>query len=267
MKLRFLLLAGGICMALLAACAGKPANETGTEAVMKTTAKAAETTVNVTETTAGAAETAAETAAGAAETGPGPLSEVEWDWSRSGMMRGDYEKSSMRLFRENGEGRFVFMEMEPYEPEIIRVYRVEDDVFVRLGELSDRYGLPDWDPKPADQEAGMFALDETRSESIRLIFRRPDGEKDRTTRRTINRKNTEGRDREIFEGIYSLLKDCVKPENLLETRKEKNPYGYLKIFRGAGAEPSGGNMWKCPVCSFAKNEGKFCSECGTPRPK
>ena len=36
MRLRCLLLAGGICMALLAACAGKPANETGTEAVMKT---------------------------------------------------------------------------------------------------------------------------------------------------------------------------------------------------------------------------------------
>ena len=263
MRLRCLLLAGGICMALLAACAGKPANETGTEAVMETMAKAAETTVNVTETTAGA--------------GPGPLSEVEWDWSRSGMMRGDYEKSSMRLFRENGEGRFIFMEMEPYEPEIIRVYRAEDDAFERLQELSDRYGLPDWDPKPADQEAGMFALDETRSESIRLIFRGPDGEKDRTTKRTINRKNTEGHDREIFEGIYSLLKDCVKPENLLETRKEKNPYGYLKIFRGAGAEkpvlhgagaePSGGNMWKCPACGFAKNEGKFCSECGEPRPK
>lgn len=198
---------------------------------------------------------------------PAPVSAIEWRYSRSGMMNGDYETSSMKLFTENGEGRFIFTEMKPYQPETIRVYRVEDEVFERLKELSEQHDLEAWDPKLSDPDSRVFALDETFSQSLTLTFPDPAGEEDDAWTRSVDWDDTEGEDSEIFRGLYSLLKNCVKDENLLETRTEKNPYEDVGNPASGSAKPPAPGMWTCPSCGYAENKGKFCSECGSPRPK
>ena len=61
MKLRYLLAAGGICMVLLSACAGKPADGNGTAALTteEATVKTEETTMSAKETTGEARTSAA----------------------------------------------------------------------------------------------------------------------------------------------------------------------------------------------------------------
>ena len=54
-------------------------------------------------------------------------------------MRGDYSTSSLRLYREKGEGRLVWAKMPAFEAETISTYSVEDEVFEKLQALADSH--------------------------------------------------------------------------------------------------------------------------------
>ncbi len=86
---------------------------------------------------------------------------------------------------------------------------------------------------------------------------------------------------DAVRGMFEILKECTSTGTCLE--KKETPYdifspagafhGFVGMMGGTVPEPAApepakpsGNAWKCPNCG-AENFGKFCTECGTPKPE
>lgn len=309
----WMLPAGLICLALLSACAGTPAQET---TAAQETAAAPETTA-VQETPAGQQQTAAQKADAVPETSEaqetteseeettmnipggmyswimetwpedghlpsleevrakeenhGPLTEVQWSTSRSGMMRGDLSRSSLRLYRENGEGRLTSADMPAFKAETIRTYSVGDEVFRKMQELADRENLAAWSFLKPDPEKQLFAYDVSVSTDISLTFDDSSlGAKYPVTRSIGREAAVMAGGEEVWDEVHDLLSSCVVPENLIRTDTKANPYSPLTGKYGAGpaeTAPAADGTWTCPECGKTGNTTKFCPECGTRQPE
>ena len=206
----------------------------------------------------------------------GPLKEAEWHYYSSGMMMGDVSRYSMKLFRENGEGRLIREEMKAFQPKTVSVYSVGDEVFERLQELTDQENLAAWSFLRVDPEKQMIVLDLSRSETISLTFDDTSAGGFSSELRTIDREavTQQGEEAEkVWNAAYQILQDCAQPEKLLKTETFPNPY-VPSAGNGGGEEGKSGSTktpapgaWICPTCGYDENTGKFCSNCGSRRPE
>ena len=201
----------------------------------------------------------------------GPLTEVEWRSSRSGMMRGDYSTSSLRLYREKGEGRLICVKMPAFEAETISTYSVEDEVFEKLQALADRENLAAWSFLKPDPEKQIFVTDVSSSTSLRLTFDDSSLGAEFPVTRSLGREAVVmagGED--VWDEVYDLLSGCVIPENLIGTDTKANPYSPLTGKYEPGpveTAPAADGTWTCPECGNAGNTTKFCPECGRRKPE
>ena len=201
----------------------------------------------------------------------GPLTEAEWRSSRSGMMRGDYSTSSLRLYREKGEGRLVCAKMPAFEAETISTYSVEDEVFEKLQALADRENLAAWSFLKPDPEKQIFVTDVSSSTSLRLTFDDSSLGAEFPVTRSIDREAvTMAGGEDVWDEVYDLLSGCVIPENLIGTDTKANPYSPLTGKYEPGpveTAPAAEGTWTCPECGNAGNTTKFCPECGRRKPE
>ena len=201
----------------------------------------------------------------------GPLTEVEWNSSRSGMMRGDYSTSSLRLYREKGEGRLVCANMPAFEAETVSTYSVGDEVFEKLQALADRENLAAWSFLKPDPEKQIFVTDVSSSTSLRLTFDDSSLGAEFPVTRSLGREAVVmagGED--VWDEVYDLLSGCVIPENLIGTDTKANPYSPLTGKYEPGpveTAPAADGTWTCPECGNAGNTTKFCPECGHRKPE
>ncbi len=227
----------------------------------------------------------------------GPLTELEWSGSSSGMMMGSISKFSMRLFRENDEARLIDMDMKTYGPVITRTYAVDDGIFDKLERIIEKENLAAWGHLKVDQDKRMIVYDHSSSSFLNLVFDdRGSGDEFLTSVSINGEAVSQQGGNEVWQAVTSLLKGCADPDKLLFESTEPNPYiggivpgsGFSGFgFPGSGtADPSAGNgntgtpaegkstfriaedgSWTCGTCGAAGNTGKFCAECGSRRPQ
>ena len=170
----------------------------------------------------------------------GPLTEVEWNSSRSGMMRGDYSTSSLRRYREKGKGRLVCAKMPAFEAETISTYSVADEVFEKLQALADRENLAAWSFLKPDPEKQIFVTDVSSSNNLRLTFDDSSLGAEFPVTRSLGREAVVmagGED--VWDEVYDLLSGCVmRPKDSAPLREaaaeptpEPGPVRYRVEFR------------------------------------
>ena len=212
----------------------------------------------------------------------GPLISVTMSSSSSGMMMGSYAKSSLELSRADGEGRLVHMDMRVYEPIITSIYSAEDEVFEKMQALADRENLAAWSFLREDPEKKMVVYDYSSSAGITLVFDDTSvGGSPRETRSIDYEAVSQQGGTEVWKEISDLLYGCIDPEKLLKTKQEPNPYRNPFTSSGPAVPPVSSDAgtssfaytvredgtWTCPACGYSENEGRFCAECGSTRPK
>ena len=227
----------------------------------------------------------------------GPLIEVEWSGSSSGMMMGSISKYSMRLFRENDEARMIDMDMKTYGPVITRTYAVDDGIFDKLERIIEKENLASWGHLKIDEDKRMIVYDYSSSSFLNLVFDDRGFGDEFLTSVSINGEavSQQGGD-DVWHAVTNLLKGCIDPDKMLFESTEPNPYtggivpgsgftGFGLPGSGTG-DPAAGNgntgpatagngtsvvaedgSWTCGTCGAAGNTGKFCAECGSRGPQ
>ena len=212
----------------------------------------------------------------------GPLISVTMSSSSSGMMMGSYAKSSLELSRADGEGRLVHMDMKVYEPVITSVYSAEDEAFEKMQAIADRENLAAWSFLREDPDKKMIVYDYSSSAGITLVFDDTSvgGSPMETRKIDYGAVSQQGGD-EVWKEISDLLYGCIDPGKLLKTEQEPNPYRNPFTSSGPAVPPVSSDAgtpsfaytvredgtWTCPACGYSENEGRFCAECGSTRPK
>ena len=222
----------------------------------------------------------------------GPLIEVEWSGSSSGMMMGSISKYSMRLFRENDEVRLVDMDMKTYGPVITRTYAVDDGILDKFERIIEKDNLAAWGHIKVDQDKRMIVYDYSSSSFLNLVFDdRGSGDGFLTSVSIDGEAVSQQGGDEVWHAVVSLLKECIDPDQILFESTEPNPYtggivpgsgfpGFGTIDpaarngnNGTTAEGDGTSViaedgsWTCGTCGATGNTGKFCPECGSRRPQ
>ncbi|MBQ6654407.1 MAG: hypothetical protein IJM79_02660 [Erysipelotrichaceae bacterium] len=212
----------------------------------------------------------------------GPLIAVHWSTSSSGMMAGSYARSSLKLYRDNGEARLLHKDMKVYEPEYICLYVADEELFDELQRLSERENLPVWGLLKADPAQVLQVYDYSSSSSIELTYDdgQIGGDKPFTVFlnwEAVRQQNAT----DVWGEIVEIMRRGIDPQRLLDSRKEKNPYRnpFASLFNGkrdgdaedkktaAKSVCQKDGSWQCPECGAEGNTGKFCAECGSRRPE
>ena len=203
----------------------------------------------------------------------GPLIEVLWSNYSSGMMMGSVARSSIRIYRENGEVRVMNRDMRVYEPEYTSVYEADEGLLEKLQNISDRENLPLWGLLKADPQKTLQVLDYSSVSTITLTYDACQiGDRLPLTVcfswEAVRQQNVT----EVWEEIVGILKEGIVAERLLESSSEPNPYGNpfgpANNERPENREPvfAEDGSWTCPSCGKKGNTGKFCCECGSRKP-
>ena len=207
----------------------------------------------------------------------GPLIEVLWSNYSSGMMMGSVARSSIRIYRENGEVRVMNRDMRVYEPEYTSVYEADEGLLEKLQNISDRENLPLWGLLKADPQKTLQVLDYSSVSTITLTYDDCQiGDRLPLTVcfswEAVRQQNAT----DVWGEIVDILRRGIDPLRLLESRKEKNPYRnpFTSLFNGQRGSDAADKKavakdggWQCPECGAEGNTGKFCAECGSRRPE
>ena len=93
---------------------------------------------------------------------------------------------------------------------------------------------------------------------------------DKNVTRSIDRSSFWQVQSKVISKIDELIKECITMGECIEntTKETNNPnlittMGFMGMMGAGNSTPKPLDKRKCPSCG-AENEGKFCSECGTP---
>ena len=212
----------------------------------------------------------------------GELVSVSYSSSSSGMMMNSNTLFSLMLEREGEHAKLTVREKQSGGGTETSVYKAELSLFDKLREIIDRENVAAWSQL---KYVELFQMtDYSSSEGLTLIFDDQSLGGNPRVWKNIDCKaaDQQGR-RDVISEIRAILAVEGRGELISKSSQPASVMGVMGFTMGAGApvgmmgmgmaaammaqsaESSG--TWLCPHCGENKNKGKFCMECGSPRPE
>ena len=207
------------------------------------------------------------------------LKGVLMNTSSSGMMMNSNASRNLSLVWGGGEPVLEDREKLAFHTEMtIRTYRVDPDVIPALEEYVAAHDAERWDEWDVNYDLVPQVLDYSSSASLTLLF---DG---RPTVFVNELALQQHGDTDSWSALRSLVLRSIRPDNLLteEVRQVPGVPSMMDLSPNmlmglAGIKPApaptpdvphvpDGAEWACPNCGVTGNTGKFCPNCGHPRP-
>ena len=234
----------------------------------------------------------------------GPVTAVETHHFSSGMMYNSNVTTKQKISKIPGKDGTVLVELYRKAgnlPEQTDSQEVASDIFTKIQEISDKENIPGWhyaqrDPSiPVDRS--MMPMDYYASSSLTIIYDDSLLTGCPGIRRTIGETACEMGGAEVDKTICELIRECVTKSGAHIEVSTVNPYiaaannagepvpqpmpmngfmgmGMMQGFANPvpapdvstkGSTLNSDGTWDCK-CGSKGMTGKFCSECGYPRP-
>ena len=207
----------------------------------------------------------------------GPLISFLWSSSRSGMMMYSGQNWDREMiWEDDGTVTLTDRYKEEGDHSTVKTYRPDPAEAEKLRSAVTADVIA-WSSYKYDYEKEtMFATDVSTSDGFTLRFAPAQaGGKESYCSIDIDAVGQNGK-REEAGKLKELLLGLIRDENMVSEEAEelRLPNGmtkkeYLDSFSTRRVAPvdlqPDADQWTCPECG-AVNSGKFCAECGTPRP-
>ena len=211
----------------------------------------------------------------------GELISVSYSSSTNGMMFNSNTLNSLSLERMSDHAQLTVKNKASGGGTDVSVYKAELSLFDKLREIIERENVAAWS---ALRYVELFQMtDYSSSENLTLVFDdRSVGGNSRVWK-SIDCKavDQQGR-RDVIIELRSILSAEGRGELISQSSGHVPNMGFMGV-TGGGSVPMGmmgigmmtammansadaSGTWLCPSCGENKNKGKFCMECGSPRP-
>ena len=208
----------------------------------------------------------------------GELISIAYISSSSGMMFNSDTLNSLTLERDGEHAKLTVREKQSGGGTETSVYKAELSIFDKLRAIIDRENVAAWS---ALKYVELFqVMDYSSSEGLTLIFDDSSIGGSRRAWRDIDCKAVEQQGRkDVISEIRAILAVEGRGELISKSSQPVPSMGVMGFTMGGGvpvglmgmgmaaammAQTAG--SWICPVCGESTNKGKFCTECGSPRP-
>ena len=213
------------------------------------------------------------------------------------MMINSTTNNSLKL--EWGQGNEIILTKKDatgWEGETIRRFKALASDVQKMKALVKRENMGNWDGLKEIRQPEFQVMDYSSGASLALVFADPDNTLSGTDYRSFGTAAARQHGaRAAIEEVLAILNGCCREENLLSEEKNPPKTNFLgmmgmnintptvgkpgldgsKTQRPIGLDKAGtekghagvqrDGSWYCPNCGH-KNEGRFCSECGSARP-
>lgn len=187
----------------------------------------------------------------------GPLRSAVWHHYSSGMMM-DSSVSENTAMEWQADGtvilRVTVTRGSRHTEE--RLYRVDGETAKEVIALTEKENLAGWGNLRYDPSEEPIIYDYSSDTSVRLSF-------SGTRPVTIGYKAAmQNGGADVLSRLHDLLMRCAREDCLISSsERHGTPTPLMEM--GMGMRTAG--EWTCPACGYARNSGKFCSECGEAR--
>ena len=192
---------------------------------------------------------------------------ISWSRYSSGMMMNSDSHTTLSLYPWEDYALFTADEKLPFADISISTRKIGMQVFAELADIVRQEDLLALCGLEYVQEYMM--TDVSSSETVSLTLRVQEPGNCRTVSESIDCRAVRQRGKiDRLDKLFARLFACRLEGEPLEIKTLKGnagPFMGMGILAAAMAENAAG-CWTCPQCGTAENKGKFCGECGTPRP-
>lgn len=196
----------------------------------------------------------------------GTLTSCSYSSSSSGMMFNSNSLSSISVRRDGGDQMLTYSSKLAFGGSILSVYRVKEDVLAKVRELVERENLAALAQLKYHQEIMM--TDQSSSENIYLSFDdRELGGGFVSRNIDVDALSQHGAG-EVADELHALLMEAMKNGELLDSKMSDQGMMGMGAFANMMMQASDKKeTWTCSKCGSGGLSGKFCTECGAPRPE
>ena len=188
---------------------------------------------------------------------------ISWSKSSSGMMMNSGSHTTLSLYPADDYALFTLDEMRSFADRTVTVRKLDMQIFAELTDIVRQENLLELCGLKYVPEYMM--TDVSFSDTVSLSLRVQKSGNCRTVSESIDCLAVRQRGKtDRLDKLFARLFACRFEGEALETNNAV-PFMGMGVFAAAMAKNAAG-CWTCPQCGTAENKGKFCGECGAPRP-